>query len=322
MADESKQAKGGLARAESTSPERRSEIARQGAYARWKYKATHKGNFKKDFGIDVDCYVLGDKGKTAAISQSEMGAAIGLERRGNSLPRFLSGDKIAPYVGAELREKLENPIIFQGLASAPGMPRPIVYGYDITHLIDICDAIIRADFEGKLLGRHFNVVRQANIIRTASAKLGIKQLAWAVAGYDPTKEDIINEFKRFVSEEASEYAREFPDELYEGWSKLYDLPLGHHCGNGFYLRSPKYMHLTNKHVYWTLAKSEGRVHQLLMDQRSDKEEWKKRLHQFLSDVGKKALRRHLGKLLGIIALSDDKNDYESKIDKVFGKPPS
>jgi len=40
-------------------------------------RATHKGNFKEDFGIDVDCYVLDDEQKTAVISQRGMGATLG-----------------------------------------------------------------------------------------------------------------------------------------------------------------------------------------------------------------------------------------------------
>ena len=71
-------AKGGLARAAALSGDDRREIAKKAAVARWGLKATHKGNFKDDFGIDVDCYVLNDEQKTAVISQRGMGEAIGL----------------------------------------------------------------------------------------------------------------------------------------------------------------------------------------------------------------------------------------------------
>src|SRR5664279_3291299 len=92
-------AKGGKARAEILPPDRRSEIAKKAALARWGAKATHRGSFKDDFGIDVDCYVLDDEQKTAVISQRGMGAAIGLgDSSGAALPRFIRGDKIAPYV--------------------------------------------------------------------------------------------------------------------------------------------------------------------------------------------------------------------------------
>ena len=64
----------------------------------------HRGNFKDDFGIDVDCYVLNDEQKTAVISQRGMGEAPKLgSGGGNRLPRFLGGAKVASYVGSELR---------------------------------------------------------------------------------------------------------------------------------------------------------------------------------------------------------------------------
>jgi hypothetical protein len=43
-----------------------------------------------------------------------------------------------------------------------------------------------------------------------------------------------------------------------------------------------------------------------------------RLHQFLSVVGVKALRTHLGQLLGIAQISEDREEYEKHVKKIFG----
>src|SRR5262245_52485456 len=91
-------------------------IARAAAEARWggrPIRALHKGSFKEEFGVDVDCYVLDDPQKTAVISQRGMGEALGLSSRGNAFPRFLAQQSIADVAGAELRAKLENPLKFQ-----------------------------------------------------------------------------------------------------------------------------------------------------------------------------------------------------------------
>src|SRR5579863_5888491 len=80
---------GGAKRAKVLSPDRRAEIARRAAKSRWATKsarATHKGSFKAEFGIDVDCYVLDDDAKTAVINQRGMGAALGLGESGGCLP--------------------------------------------------------------------------------------------------------------------------------------------------------------------------------------------------------------------------------------------
>lgn len=306
-------ARGGIARAEALSPEERREIAKKAAAARWGFKATHKGTFTKDFGINVDCYVLDDEQKTAVISQRGMGEALGLGEGGSRLPTFIKGEKIAPYVGRELGEKLENPLVFQWSPVGANQPPPsVVHGYDVTILIDVCKAIIKADEEGTLLKRQEHIAKQAHIILNASAKSGIKHLVYALSGYDATREEIIRAFKFYVQEEARDYEREFPNQLYREWYRLYELPEPERN------KPWKFMHLTLNHVYWPLAKSNGKILDLTKAQRAESGERHRKLHQFLSDVGVKALRQHLGRLLGIAEMSEDRNQYERSVRRIFG----
>jgi hypothetical protein len=305
---------GGHARARALSPEARRDIAQRAAIARWGHKATHRGSFKEDFGIDVDCYVLDDEQKTAVISQRGMGEALGFSEGGDRLPRFVSGGTITPYVGPELREKLDNPIVFQGLAAGPSMPSAAtVHGYDVTILIDLCKAILGADAEGKLAKRYDRIVNQARIIYGAAAKSGIKQLVYALSGYDATREEIIRAFKFYVQEEARDYEREFPNQLYREWYRLYELPEPERN------KPWKFMHLTNNHVYWPLAKSNGKILELTKVQRAESNDRHRRLHQFLSEVGVKALRQHLGRLLGIAEMSETRDQYEKSVRRIFGE---
>src|SRR4051812_36309600 len=105
---------------------------------------THRGNFKNEFGIDVDCYVLNDERHTAVISQRGMGQALGLSpQSGGRFPRFISAKNISSYIGPELRDKLANPLIFQGPPSVQSGSPAIdkIHGFDVTLLIDICKAI-------------------------------------------------------------------------------------------------------------------------------------------------------------------------------------
>ena len=175
--------KGGLARAAALTDERKQEIARRAALARWGAKATHTGNFKQEFGVDVECYVLDDPDKTAVISQTGMARALGLSSRGNALPRFMASKVISPSVGAELRDKIENPLKFQWGTGGAGSPPTVINGLDATVLIDLCKAIIDAEASGRLQKRHTKIAAQAHIIIGASAKSGIKGLVYALAGY-------------------------------------------------------------------------------------------------------------------------------------------
>lgn len=310
-------AKGGVARAAKLTPEERTGIAQKAAVARWGNKtpqAIRKGNFEDDFGIDVDCYVLNDAQKTAVISQRGMGAALGLSpQSGARLPRVVSGKAISQYIGPELKEKLNNPIIFQGVPTVQGGPSlKQIYGFDVTLLIDVCKAIIAAEADGKLLKNQQNMVRQAHIILNASAKAGIKGLVYAITGYDITKEEVIAAFKFFVRQEAREYEKEFPDQLYVQWYRLYDLPKPERN------KPWKFKHLTVNHVYVPLAKSNGKIHELVVAQRAASGERGKRLHQFLAEIGVKALRTHLGQLLGIAQISKNQKEYEKHVNMVFG----
>ncbi|MGO8953058.1 MAG: P63C domain-containing protein [Rhodomicrobium sp.] len=310
-------AKGGKARAEALSPIERQSIAKKAAEARWGPKvlrATHKGSFEKEFGIDVECYVLNDEQKTAVISQRGMGEALGLGKGGSRLPRFIKRDKIASYIGPELNEKLENPLIFQRMTAGPNAPPPsTIHGYDVTILIDICKAVIKAEADGILAKRQENIIKQAQIIVNASAKAGIKGLVYALSGYDATKEEVIAAFKFFVRQEARDYEREFPPQLYQEWYRLYGLTPPERN------KPWKFKHLTVNQVWWPLAKSNGKILELTQAQRAESNERYKKLHQFLSDIGVKALRQHLGQILGIAQVSRDQLEYEKHIRRVFGE---
>ncbi|MBU9472689.1 P63C domain-containing protein [Burkholderia multivorans] len=308
-------AKGGMARAASLSSDERSLIAKRAAVARWGEKppqATHKGNFKDEFEIDVECYVLNDAQKTAVISQTGMAMALGLSSRGNAFPRFADGKVMAGYLGAELLEKIENPLKFQWGSGGAEIPPSLVNGYDVTLLIDVCKAILKADEDGALAKNQSHLAVNARVILNASAKAGIKGLVYALAGYDAKREEVISAFKQFVQDEAKEYEKEFPPQLYSEWYRLYKLPK---FGRG---RPWEFKTLTMDHVYFPLARSNGKLRDMLVASKVKSGDRTKKLHQFLSEVGTRALRTHLGQLLGIARISKNRSEYERHVSTLFG----
>ena len=162
-----------------------------------------------------------------------------------------------------------------------------------------------------MLSRHKRIAHQARIIINASAKAGIKGLVYNLAGYDATREEAIAAFKFYVREEAREYEREFPEQLYEEWYRLYQVP---RPGRN---RPWKFKHLTVDQVYKPLALSNGRVFDLTKSNRTNSQQKNTRLHQWLSEIGVKALRNHLGQLLGIARISSDQEEYERHFQKLF-----
>ncbi|HEX8582796.1 MAG TPA: P63C domain-containing protein [Allosphingosinicella sp.] len=308
-------AKGGVARAENLTPLARSDIARAAAAARWGKlpRASHVGNFKEKFGIDVECYVLGDLEKTAVISQTGMARVLGLSPRGNSFPSFITSRAMAKYVGGDLRQKVENPVRFQWSPPGGGVPPMTIHGFDTALLIDVCNAIIAAASDGSLkAARYKQLVQQAHIIVGASAKSGIRHLVYALAGYNPTTEEVVAAFKLYVQEEAKKYEPEFPSELYMEWHRLYQIPVPER-GKPWHFK-----HLTVRHIYHPLAKSSGNLLRLLKAIQSADGGRKKKLFQFLNEVGARALRIHLGRVLEMAESSPDAATYEHRIKQRFG----
>jgi hypothetical protein len=322
MTDEAEDAKkqagrqGGLARRQSLSREQLKAQAQRAAAARWgkPLQATHKGTFEREFGVDVECYVLNDATRTAVISQRGMGKALGLSERGNALPRFVASRAMRDALGAELREKVKNPLKFQwGTPGAPEGYLANIHGFDAALLIELCQAIIKADSEGKLDPQQRKIATNAAIIVSASAKQGIRDLVYALAGYDQTADQVIQAFKVYVQEEARRYEPEFPEALYEQWYRIYHIPINPGRGWPWHFK-----HLTVRHVYWPLARSNGKILELMRALKAEGGDQRKKLFQFLNDVGARALRIHIGRLLEMAESSDSQTEYENKVAVRFG----
>ena len=308
-------AKGGIARAEKLSAVAKSDIGKAGAAARWGKlpNATHVGSFQQEFGINVECYVLNDIEKTTVISQIGMARVLGLSPRGNSFPSLINSQAMKSFVGGELREKVENPLKFQWSAAGGGMPPNTLHGFDTALLIDVCNAIIAAESKGALKAeRYRNIILQAHIVVGASAKNGIRHLVYSLAGYNPTAQEVIAAFKLYIQEEAKKYEPEFPSELYMEWHRLYNIPVPVR-GKPWHFK-----HLTVNHIYHPLAKSSGKILTFLRAEKLSGGDRQKKLFQFLNDVGARALRVHLGRVLEMAESSASKDEYEQKITRRFG----
>ena len=298
-------------------PEQKAERARKGALARWGVKplqAIRKGNFEKHFGVDVECYVIDDANKTAVISQTGMARVLGLSPRGSAFPKFITSQAMADSVSAELKAKLEKPLAIQWGTGGTEQPPTNINGFDASLLIDVCQAIADANSKGKLGKRYEKIVQQAAIVTGASAKSGITGLVYALAGYRPDIEEVIRAFKAFVQEEAKKYEQEFPNELYLAWQRLYQIPLP--------VRGKpwQFMHLTRRHIYYPLAKSSGKILELLRALR-DKDPEKRKLFQFLNEIGARAFRMHMGRVLEMAESAKTPQEYEARFEDRFGDQP-
>lgn len=316
MQEDSIQSKGGKARNKALTAEQKSEIGKKAIAARWAnrpIKAIKTGNLKEHFGVDADVYVLDDARKTAVLSERGMSRALGFSPTGgNRLKEFLSS-KALQIPGREVAEKLSQPIVFQWSIGGREESPLTVHGYRATLLIDVCRLISSLAQTGVLGKRHERMINRARTILDASANLGIDHLVYAVAGYSPAAEEVIAAFKLYVQEEAKKYEKEFPPELYQEWYRLYEIePIQ---GRG---RPWEFKTLTVNHIYTPLAKSNGKILELTRALKANDGDRKKKLFQFLSEVGTRALRFQLGRVFQMATESKTKDQYEAKITDSFG----
>ncbi|MEE8728633.1 MAG: P63C domain-containing protein [Rahnella inusitata] len=315
MTDEKKEpkgkAKGGVARAKSLSAKERSDQAKNGAIARWGYKATHKGSFKDEFGIDAECYVLNDPSKTVVVSGAGLARLLGLGDHMVHVTRLLNAQYMEDFVGTKLREKIENPLKFQWkpVGSILGSFAD-ANGYDFTAVGDMAIAIINAHQKNALPKTRIETAELAQKLVNASMKAGLKGLAYAIAGYRPEVQEVIDSFKAFVREEARQYEKEFPDELYEAWYRIYQLNKPER-GRPFLFSK-----LTNEQIYAPLARSQGKILDLAKRNKDENGKQGSKIHQFLSEVGVKALKQQIGKVLAVSELFEGKENYEAALAKV------
>lgn len=80
----------------------------------------------------------------------------------------------------------------------------------------------------------------------------------------------------------------------------------------------QFKHLTLRHVYFPIAKSSGRVLELLRVEKARDGDRTKKPFQFLSEVGTRALRIQLGRLLEMAESSANQHEYERKVAERFG----
>ena len=67
-----------------------------------------------------------------------------------------------------------------------------------------------------------------------------------------------------------------------------------------------------------MAKSDGKLLELLRATRDKTGDRKKKLFQFLNEIGARALRMQLGRVLEMAESSKKKTEYENKIAERFG----
>lgn len=285
-------------------------------------KATHVGKLDLD-GYQISCAVLEDG--TRVLVERSMANALGRkgsggywkskkENKAPSLPEYISASYLNDYISENLRVKLKAPLKY---ISKTGKE---TYGLEATLLPDICDVWIKAKDDGALDKNKQKTSERAYILLRAFAGIGITALIDEATGFikDKQRYEYTKLFKEFILEYAAPYEKEFPDEFFD---MVYDL-YGVQRIKG--KNHPQYFaHFIRKYVYRPLAGSNGEILKLLDEKnpviktKKGKAYRKKKLFQFLNDLGKRPFRSHLNQLIGIGKASSNKRNFDSLFKRAF-----
>lgn len=312
-------AKGGFARAEILPPERRQEIARKAAEARWSKempRATYEGTIKLG-DVEIACAVL-DNGQRM-ITQSGFMRALGRSRQAKgrqyykgdvNLPAFLTAQNLKPYISSDL-EVTSSQVEIRFLNGQKA------FAYSADLLPDVCDVFIRAERDGVLKDNQNHIADQAHIIMKGLAHVGIAGLIDEATGYQDVRDRQALQaiLDKFLRKELAAWAKRFPDEFYRqifrlrGWE-----------WSGLKVSRPQVVaHYTKDLVYMRLAP--GLLKQLEQKNPIDEKGHRKsRHHQWLTeDVGNPALAQHLHTVTNFMKISKDWDDFMVKMDVAFPK---
>lgn len=313
--------KGGLARAKSLTPEKRTEIAKSGAAARWNNsikKATHGSpDHPLIIGdIEIPCYVLEDE--TRVLSQRGLQSGIGMSLSGASKA---GEQRLATFLGSlgqkginikDLSARITNPIPFY-----PAGGGRHAYGFEATILADICDVVLDARKNGILLPQQSKIADQCEILVRGFARVGIIALVDEVTGFqrDRSKDALTKILEAFIAKELQPWIKTFPADFYEQMFRLRDLVYP-----ATTVKRPQYFGvLTNNIVYDRLAPGVRKELQEGVPRNEAGRPTAKYFQKLTQNTGYPKLREHLGSVVTLMKLSDDWDDFMVKLDKLH--PP-
>lgn len=311
--------KGGRARANKLSPERRQQIAKKAAAIRWAKVPTigteeppedgpypspfakHRGELSLG-GNPIDCYVLDTEERIISLRAAVK--AIANTDHGN-LGEYLGATALKPFIDKEL---------ILGETKAFFIPGTQFEGRGITaeRFLEICNAYVRAlQAEALSTQRQHEIAVRCSIVLGACAKVGLIALIDEATGfqYERAQDALQLKLKAFIADDLREWEKTFPDELWEQFGRLtrWKGPL--------HSRPKWWGKLVMELVYDALDKE---VAEHLRNHKPPARHGQN-YHQWMSqDFGLKALISHIYEIIGIARTCQDMRELRDRVAEHYG----
>jgi hypothetical protein len=312
-------ARGGVARSEALTQERRKEIAKAAAQARWSKDmpySTHEGMIRIG-DIEITCAVLNNGQRV--LTQSGFMRALGRARQAKgrqyykgdvNLPAFLTAQNLKPFVSNQL-EVTSSQIEFRAKNGT------VSFGYLDELLPEVCDVFIKADREKALHPTQQHIADRAHLILKGMAHLGIAGLIDEATGYQEVRDRRALQaiLDRYLQRELAAWAKRFPDEFYRqifrlrGWE-----------WKGMKVNRPQVVATyTKDFVYERLAPGIMRELEERMPRDEQGRKRAKYTQLFTQDVGHPALAQHLHAVTALMKAARTWDEFKRMLTNVFPK---
>jgi hypothetical protein len=231
--EDSPQSKGGKERAAKLSPEKRAEIAKKAADARWALpRAEHEGDLLIPGIVPLRVANLED-GRRVMNSRAFL-EALGRPWKGTyqrtERPNFIDANNLNTFISSELEAVLSPVEFMNGRGQS-------VTGYLAELLPLVCDVYLKARVEGALTAGQKSVAEHAEIIMRGLAKVGIYSLVDDATGYTKIRArgELQAILAAYISPELLPWTPRFPDVFYEQLHRVRGWPYrpGNTARNGY-----------------------------------------------------------------------------------------
>lgn len=328
MTDESKQSKGGRARAQSLEADERKRIAAEGGRARAQAmaglpKVEYSGVLNLG-GVPIPCAVLSDRRRVLSehgITQAILGTRSGASKRikrasqdsGAFLPLFIAPGQLKPFIDDALMNGPLQPISYQD-------GRRAVIGYDPRILRAVCEVWLRARQAGKLQKQQLDKAQRAEDLIRALADVGLIALVDEATGYQRARarDELQKILAAYIAPELLPWAKRFPDTFYEELHRV----RGWKYEPGSNARNAYIGKLTNTLIYEQLPPG-------VLDELKAKnpvnpatKKRKRTHHQFLTpEIGHSHLEKQIVSVTTLLRVSDTWSDFSRHFSKAFPPGP-
>lgn len=308
---------GALARAEKLTPERRTEIAKDAARARWNKRITHEGTLRL-VDIEIPCYVTEDgvrvlsgRGMQEALRLVDEEPSKGGAKPWSRVDRFLGTKPLKSLISNDGDPDRFAPIkcYYNGT---------MINGYRAEVLPEICEAMLDARDKNELdTERKKIIAKQCDLLMRGFARVGIVALIDEATGYQEVRDRQALQaiLDRYLAKELAAWAKRFPDEFYQQMFRLKGWTF-----NPLSVARPGVVgRYTIDLVYERLVA--GLVEQLeQLNPRDETGNRRRKHHQWLSsDIGHPALAQHLHAVIGLMRASSGWEQFMDLLDRAFPK---